>query len=456
MKEQQATTQSGEPNGNPDGDAPVGPTRPVFSNGWYFNRGLHEYADRRKIGEWWAFCVIGEIVRGKGVPDLVAYRKNPDTGVYEVLAAELKREEESEWREGQKEWLEAFAAMGITTQVWYSDNRKDRDKLYDILENGTAGYTSVTEAPPRKTEDTNRLYSWEGFFNNEVNDTAMHRGWRIFHADGFNVVRGKDFPHWTMFRQNAETGKYEMLVAALKQYTNEEFRGGQEEWLEAFKGMGITTKVWRGNSLDDLSELYDVMEKGTAGHDSVTKLPPRVISQIPANFGVIMANTIEYIEGNEMTTGEKSSLRRMDPANPGSSVFWKLMAQRGMDGVNVGKWGLITHGIASMSHGTGVAHSPRRPVGQVLYEGNGDGAARGFYSEDRLATLLSARGETLYRLLARLFRMLANEGCSFNWWEMAWLILNEGYNEAEADKSRIEIARAYYRAEQRSNRQSEG
>ena len=46
--------------------------------------------------------------------------------------------------------------------------------------------------------------------------------------------------------------------------------------------------------------------------------------------------------------------------------------------------------------------------------------------------------------------MLANEGSAFNWREMAWFILNEGYNEEEADKSRIEIARAYYRAERRS------
>ena len=305
-------------------------------------------------------------------------------------------------------------------------------------------------------ETSRPLFSREWFFTREVHEYATHHGWRPFHVDGFRVVRGRGFPDLVMFRRDDETGTFEMLVAELKRDANSEFGEGQEDWLEAFNEMGITTKVWLGDSAEDLAELYEVIEKGTAGHCSVTKLSPRTVSGIPANFGAIMGNTIEYIEGAEMTTGEKASLRRMDPSNPNSAIFWKLMSQRGMYDVDVGKWGLITQGIALMSHGAGRAHAPRRPVGQALYEGGSAGTARGFYSEDRLATLLSAKGETLLRLLSRLFRMLASEGCSFNWREMAWFILNEGCNDAEADKSRIEIARAYYRAEQRSNRQSEG
>ena len=157
-----------------------------------------------------------------------------------------------------------------------------------------------------------------------------------------------------------------------------------------------------------------------------------------------------------MTTGEKASLQRMKPGEPNGAVFWKLVSQRGMPrNLEVGKWGLITHGIALMAHSANRAHDPRRPVGQMLYEGNRDRTTRGFYSEDRLSTLLSARGPTLHHLLARMFRMLANEGCAFNWREMAWFILNEGYNEVEADKSRIEIARAYYQAERRSTQAAE-
>ena len=298
----------------------------------------------------------------------------------------------------------------------------------------------------------------ERFFNADVNRDAVHNGWRPFHVDRFRVVRGRGFPDLVMFRQHPETGSYEMLVAELKRDVDSEFGEGQEEWLEAFKQMGITTKVWRGDSSDDRDELYDILRNGTAGHESVTKLlPDRSDSPIPANFRGVMENTIESVEGSDLTTGEKASLRRMEIDSPDSPVFWELMTQRGMPrNADIKKWGLIMHGIALMAHGAGHAHNPRLRVGRSLYLGGeqqpGD---RGFYSEDRLATLLAARGETLHRLLARLFRMLANEGCTFNWHEMAWFILNEGWKDEEADKSRIEIARAYYRAEPRRTQQSE-
>ena len=249
-----------------------------------------------------------------------------------------------------------------------------------------------------------------------------------------------------------------MLVAELKRDVDSKFEEGQEEWLEAFKQMGITTKVWRGDNPDDRVELYDILQNGTTGQESVTKVVPEHSgSPIPANFRGVIENTIESIEGNDLTTGEKASLRRMDINDPNSPIFWELMTQRGMPrNADINKWGLIMHGIALMAHGAGHAHNPRLRVGRSLYLGaEQQPGERGFYSEDRLATLLSARDQTLHRLLARLFRILANEGSAFDWREMAWFILNEGYREEETDKSRIEIARAYYRAEQRRHHQSE-
>ena len=257
-----------------------------------------------------------------------------------------------------------------------------------------------------------------------------------------------------MYRQNSETGSFEMLVAELKRDAGSAFGEGQEDWLEAFRQMGITTKVWRGDNPDDWREMYDIIENGTAGHDSVTKLPPiESSSPIPANFRVAIQNTIESIESPEMMTGESASLRRMDPANPDSATFWKLMSQRGMPRkAGVEKWALIMHGIALMVHGSERAHS-RTAVGRRLYLGSAtQPGEQGFYSKNRLATLLAARGLTLHRLLARLFRRLSNEGCAFNWHEMAWFILNEGYNEDRAEQARIKIARAYYQAQNRAER----
>ena len=76
-------------------------------------------------------------------------------------------------------------------------------------------------------------------------------------------------------------------------------------------------------------------------------------------------------------------------------------------------------------------------------------------AEDRLATLLTARGSTLHRLLARLFRMLGNENCAFNWREMTYFILHEGENKDKAEQARIQIARAYYQAKNYSRRRSQ-
>ena len=308
----------------------------------------------------------------------------------------------------------------------------------------------MSEQQPVNKAPDSAVTDREWFFNKEVHEEAIQHGWRPFHVEGFRIVRGRGFPDLVMFRQHPESGQFEMLVAELKREAISPFGEGQEDWLEAFKQMGITTKVWRGDNPDHRRELYDIIENGTAGHPSTTKLLPELPSSpIPANFGVVMDNTIESIESKEMTTGEKASLRRMDPSNPHSAVFWKLISQRGMPrNPDIKKWGLITHGIALMSHAAGLAHNPIKPVGRVLYDGNQDQSGTAFYSEKRLATLLAARGPTLHRLLARMFRMLASKGCAFNWWEMAWFILNDD-NEERADEARIKIAREYYRTERR-------
>ena len=290
----------------------------------------------------------------------------------------------------------------------------------------------------------------ERSFNDEVIDAAQRHGWRAFHLrdkDSIHIVRGRGFPDLVMFRKNQVTGDIELIVAELKRGYGVEPTDEQEEWLEALS-RHVSAYTWRPENWD---EIDAVLQNGAANQSGTWQPAAESGSRpIPANFRDVITNITEAIEAKEMTTGEKASLRRMDPSKPDSVVFWKLISQRGMPrSLDVGRWGLITNGIALMAHTAGLAHNPRRPVGQALYEGGGDRTTRAFYSDDRLSTLLSARGPTLHRLLGRLFRMLANERCTFNWREMAWFILNEGYNEEEADKARIGIARAYYQAERR-------
>ncbi len=294
----------------------------------------------------------------------------------------------------------------------------------------------------------------ERFFQNEVHDVAADNGWRLFHLrdkDSVHIVRGRGFPDLVMWKKDHETGEIDLLAAELKRDEESTLFPEQQEWIEAL-GQHIPTYTWRPGDWDDIE---DVLLNGTSGHGNTAghSVAPRVVSPIPYNFGDVITNTVEAIEATEMPTGDKASLRRMNPESPNSAVFWKLMSQRGISGnADVSKWGLIMHGMALMSHASARAHNPRIRVGRALYEG--DGSRTPFYSEDRLSTLLAARGPALHRVLARLFRMLASQRCAFNWREMAWFILNEGSHEERADEARVEIARDYYRAESSSYRSS--
>ena len=258
-----------------------------------------------------------------------------------------------------------------------------------------------------------------------------------------------------MYRKNEDTGLVELIAAELKRGYDSELRPEQGEWLDALKHH-IPAYEWRPEDWDDIENTLE------HGPGAVEENAPRrehrwSSGQIPANFGNIITNLAETIEAEEFGTGNRARLRRMDPDYPDSAVFWQLMVRDGMPrNPDVAKWGLITHGIALMAHGSGKAHVPRKRVGMVLYlGGEQQPGTRGFYSEDRLSTLLAARGPAFHSILARLFRMLGNEGCSFNWREMASFILNEGYNESRADEARIEIAREYYRAAGRGSQQSD-
>ena len=301
----------------------------------------------------------------------------------------------------------------------------------------------------------------ERFFQNEAHDVAAHYGWRPFHLrdrDSIHIVRGRGFPDLVMWRKDYETGKIDLLAAELKRDARPEDKPSQvtpeqKEWVEAL-GQHIPTYIWRPENWD---EIERILRHGTREYSRSAEQPstPRIDSPIPYNFGDVITNIVEAIEAKEMSTGDKASLRRMDPTNPSCAAFWRLMSYRGISRTaDIKKWGLIMHGIALMAHGGRLAHDPRMRIGRALFIGDNPDREKAFYSQERLSTLLVARGEALHRILGRLFRMLGNQGCAFNWREMAWFILNEGCKEERADEARIEIARAYYRAEYTSNQKS--
>ena len=163
--------------------------------------------------------------------------------------------------------------------------------------------------------------------------------------------------------------------------------------------------------------------------------------------------------------GGLAGLRRMNPNEPDTAAFWRLMAAEDLLGNPEieRRWGLILHGIALMTRNAGggevtirSAHDGRVPVGQTLYLGGESQRSKAFYSETRLTRLLTARGDMFRVLLARMFRMLSSANVSFNWREMARLILTDEFDEEQAEQGRRRIARDYYRSERRSSQQSEG
>ena len=184
----------------------------------------------------------------------------------------------------------------------------------------------------------------------------------------------------------------------------------------------------------------------------------------PQSWGEIAVSMAGYIANlAEHNRGELAELRRMDPDEPDAAVFWRLMAQYDLlDSSEIveGKWALVIHGIALMTPtnsagaNPGTAHDGYMPVGRALFLGVGSQRDTGFYSEARLNRLLTAGGPILRTLLARMFRMLASSGVSFNWREMAQFILNAGYDDDAAEQSRRRIAREYYRVERRSTQSS--
>ena len=268
------------------------------------------------------------------------------------------------------------------------------------------------------------------------------------------VVRGKGFPDLVMFRENPESGQTELVVSELKRGPDARPFPEQREWLDAFKAtLPKSTYLWNPEDWDEIESVLTHGPANVRAKGAVSSQSKRVQGKgrLPAN-SMVITTLAECIEN--MSRGNHAELRRMNPVNPNSAIFWELLTRDKMPAnPDIAKWGLIAHGIALMSHNQKLAHNQRIPVGRALYEGGGK--REPFYSEDRLATLLTARGSTLHRLLARLFRMLGNENCAFNWREMTYFILHEGENKDKAEQARIQIARAYYQAKNYSRRWSQ-
>ena len=190
---------------------------------------------------------------------------------------------------------------------------------------------------------------------------------------------------------------------------------------------------------------------------------PALQTESDRNWGGIAVHIAGRLAREDFPRGDLAALRRMSPgSSQDAAAFWRLAARYELLGAPAveRKWALIIHGIALMTptaaqDWAGGAHDPNRSVGAALFGGNDESSGEsGFYSELRLNRLLTARGDVLQVLLARMFRMLGSSGVAFDWREMARLILLDGFDNAGAEAARRRIARDYFRAEFRAVRRS--
>ena len=187
---------------------------------------------------------------------------------------------------------------------------------------------------------------------------------------------------------------------------------------------------------------------------------PDTQSTTRLSWGEVAIRLANSIAAEGFNRGDLAALRRMEPDEPDAAALWRLTARYELSGSPEveRKWALVLHGIALMTKTAGddaagrSAHVRGMPIGRALFSGDNPERTTPFYSETRLNRLLTARGAMLRTLLARMFRMMAAANQGFDWYQMAQLILSDGYDEERADRIRRNIARDYYWAENRANR----
>ena len=302
---------------------------------------------------------------------------------------------------------------------------------------------------------------YERPFTNEVIRFARDHNWTVFHIhdqDSYEnyrkVATGGGYPDLIMHRID-EQGKASMVVAELKTDAQTSVvKPNQEEWLYAFSKF-IPTFVWRPSDWENIEQvLGDSPEPNDNGRTEPAPptAPDTRENKLPPYLGTIINNLRAEIREQEFPRGQLAELRRMNVNTTRCPAFYRLLAARNLSGIggndSEAKWATIIQGIALM---TAHDHGSSTRIGHVLFNGGDLNRTTAFYSETRLSQLLVARGQLLRTLMRRTFRMLAGTERAIYWRQVAEFILNDGFNEDEADKVRQEIASDYYTAEAAAN-----
>ena len=152
-----------------------------------------------------------------------------------------------------------------------------------------------------------------------------------------------------------------------------------------------------------------------------------------------------------LSSGDVAELRRLDPRDPCSPAFFKLMASTvdpSTDLPHSGtardaaerRWAVIFHAAATLSG----LHRPSRSLGEALQASG--------YSELRLVRLLRARGDQLVKEVRTCSHFLAAKAEPCDLADLARLVLVTGSDKAEAIRRRV--ARGYYQRNADTDKES--
>ncbi len=138
--------------------------------------------------------------------------------------------------------------------------------------------------------------------------------------------------------------------------------------------------------------------------------------------------------------GDAAELRRLNPDQPWSAVYWRLLASftrkelfriggKTQDDAEK-RWSVV---LRALVH-TGELNNPEARLGRALAEAG--------YHELRMVRLLRAREEALLDEVSRVAKFLSVKAEPFDFCELASLI--ENGDRPWAEKFRANVARSYY------------
>lgn len=167
----------------------------------------------------------------------------------------------------------------------------------------------------------------------------------------------------------------------------------------------------------------------------------RTVAPATADSGADLAGRVgriaSLLAADHFPGGDRAALKRHAPGQAPPLAFYRLWLRHLQADLpseaTTGAWALVVWGLALNGR---KAHRPDRPLGRCLAESG--------YSEARLERLLAAADDdTRLALTASVVRFIAAKGDSFDWSQLAQLLLARSEDARERVHRRI--ATDYYR-----------